>query len=221
MPARESMIPQSVARQAQSRAVRPAAATRITRPNNATGYTAGDVYGDAADARNSVVVPAMPSGVAPQTAAFSTFSIVPVRGAPVGAAAVSFQLLIFTAQPATIIGDNAPLALSDADIALIPPNYLASPGNITGLQFTTAVSAADPNTLSQAAGVAARQTVQSPFTSSTGFADVLVPGATLWFYLMVTAAYAPTALETLDLYWFFNVTATYGLSPAGAFAPYP
>lgn len=93
---------------------------RITRPNNVTAYAAMRVYGDAADARISFVVPALPGEGLGLT--FSQLAMTLVQGTPSASGSASFVPLIFSAQPATIIGDGTTIAsLSDADIAKIVP----------------------------------------------------------------------------------------------------
>lgn len=94
----------------------------VTRPNDTTAYAQGDVFGAAVDARITLPIPAPPSGPAGAAYYLISLSFLAVRsGANLLSTSPTLQpfVLFFQSQPATVIADNAPLALSDADIALL------------------------------------------------------------------------------------------------------
>lgn len=168
----------------------------VTRPNNVLGYVSGDIYGDAADARLSVTVPAIPAGS--RAPYFLNLLFCVVHSRPIADPDLSLQLLPFLAQPATVQGDRTQIALSDADILQLPAqSAIGGAANPTFIQFN-----AQNRQLNNAAGLAGRRWTHGTLILQNG---VLMPGFTLWFYLMQTgAAYAPLALETLTFFPVFS-----------------
>jgi hypothetical protein len=158
----------------------------ITRPNNVTAYTIGDVYGAAVDARITLAF-----GLPPGTLFFANLYIVRQR-APVTANQGVTVWPFIGAPPATIIADNDPLTLSDADINLLVKSGISAqvmiPGVTSGVNFS-----ADPNgrVLSSGAGIYG-------IMPATGDGNVYV-------YLMKGAAYVPLALEECRLFAFWLV----------------
>lgn len=158
----------------------------VTRPNDVTAYAIGDVYGDAADARVPI------AGFAP-TRRISVLRMYMVQSrAASEVSLVNLTWLPFSAQPATVIGDNSPLALSDADIALAAAQI--------GSSGVVAVSASfnqnSTNWLNNAAGIAGRR---------AAIFNVVLPtpaSGTLWLYLFNITAYVPLALETVTIFPF-------------------
>lgn len=157
----------------------------ITRPNNVTAYAVGDAFGDAA---NALIT--LPLGVSPGRAyvvrLFETNTRSPVVGV-----SLNFHSLLFSGvAPATVIGDNNPIVLSDADIVLAIESQ-QQPYQVT---FTTLgyKYAADPNGLRCAGTVAVQYTSVMP-----SYGD-----GNLYIYYALQATYIPIALEQLVLYAF-------------------
>lgn len=177
----------------------------ITRPNNATPYAStasvGKVYGDATDARNSLVVPPMPAN---SRSKLFSLSMGLVEGCAFGSGAASFGIVMFASQPSTVIGDGASLSLSDADIALIPSGQISTNAAWVFPAFDgTAVSV-----LNSAATAAGRRGLVATVLGGGSASETFTPGATVWFYLQVigSASYTPTALGTVRLFpaWVYS-----------------
>jgi hypothetical protein len=158
----------------------------ITRPNDVVPYVIGDVFGAVVDARITI-----PFGI-PRGAMFHVRVLAVRNRAP---AATNPSLVLwpfFGSKPATTIGDNAPLTLSDADIALLLGPFAASqaPGfsTATGLNFS-----ADPT----GRGLSSMATFQGimPLTGD----------GSVYAYAWLNSAYTPIALEVLTLYPFVFV----------------
>lgn len=175
----------------------------VTRPNDTTAYTAGDVFGAAADARLSFAVPAPPAtGVTGATYFLESISLLGDRsGANLLSGSPSFQpfLLFFTAQPATVIADNAPLALSDPDLALLV--RLAS-------SFVTAFTAFTMTSNGHNYGPAGKIKMASFINTLQPSSDLGAVGnilaswptnTTIFFYVFLPAAFVPTAQEVLTI----------------------
>lgn len=161
----------------------------ITRPNDVTPYAIGDVFGAAADARITV-----PCGLAP-LASFQLRLLVVQHRAPT-AAAVSIGFLPFIgAPPATVIGDNAPLALSDADILLQMNSGLGQLGlnfgTTGGLNFS-----ADPN---------GRRMGWTPMASLR--MPVGGDGKIYFYAAFFGTTWTPLALEVMTLYPFLFIAS--------------
>jgi len=153
----------------------------LTRPNNAIAYGAGQVWGAAADARVSVVVPARPSDA---TTSFCTLGAWQGWWGRNAADALSgLAVYAFTAAP-TVLGDQAALAFTDADLAVLLVN---NAGNASIATFSAGAAALNTG----AAGAGKRIASMSP-TTLAGVAW----GATVWFYL-VSGAYNPVANEQI------------------------
>lgn len=138
----------------------------VQRPNDATPYVAGDVFGDAVDARlHFPNVARVIGGIAEYRFGWWYSS----------ATFISLALLFFDEQPETILGDNTPLALSDADADRI-------------VGFTTFSGASGP---APAGG-------QNAFAVSTS--NFVTRGSRdLWAYLVLVGGHNPTANQTLRL----------------------
>lgn len=159
----------------------------VTRPNNVTAYVAGQVFGAAADARISFAVPALPAdAVRP----FSSLTMVAIDRVIPSAGAPTINLVLFSAQPATVLADQANLALSDADIATVLPTL---PGS-QAMQF-----GAWPAGVGAVGAVNVTSRRQTASTWSPVGNGSITPGVTLWFYLWVQVAYTPVANEVLTL----------------------
>ncbi len=171
----------------------------ITRPNNTTAYTAGQVYGPAADARTSITLPAAPAGFRTGFISQATWGAYLTRNPNDVLSSPWVNMIFFSAQPATVLGDQASFALSDADIALILPS---GTGSQSAGQPT--VGTAQANWLNSGTGVNGRRacTLTPTFAGTPLFA----PGSTIWFYLIANS-YTPVALETLTIVPFWTYTA--------------
>lgn len=146
----------------------------ITRPNNATQYAIGDVYGDAADARYHIDDVARLAGGMATLAAFLKMNS--AQGTK-----PTFDFWMFDGQPATVIGDNAPLdGLSDADV-----------GKIIG-RATFTGSSGFPTTQPQAGK--SRSVAVTNLLSAA-----LLSGVDVWMYVVLGNTYTPVANETLTL----------------------
>lgn len=168
----------------------PGSSFTVTRPNNTTAYSVGQIYGAAADGRASVTAPAAPADLVNGYTGINLF-VVLSRPGSVSPPGLGFTW--FSAQPTTVLGDQANANFADADIALIM--YAAS-----GVQFSSSTgaslnSSADPN---------GRQFITFGLTLATG--RLLAPGATYWFYVKATNAYTPIANETLTFFptWVYD-----------------
>jgi len=169
-----------------------------TRPNDTTAYITGDVFADGAlaDGRlhiGPLVAPA--TGVAGTSYYLSGVQFgVQRTGANlvIGSPAMGIGGIMFSAQPATVIADNAPLALSDADLALIirpsnnqpftisfGPSQASNYGPAGKIRFGSSV------TPSMAADVAGVGNVPTSFPLEW------------WMYWFLTGAFVPTAQEVL------------------------
>ncbi len=149
----------------------------ITRPNNVTAYTIGDVYGPAADARIHV------SNVGRLVGAMATLQgHLALNSAE--ATKPGFDFYVFSKQPETVIGDNAPFTgLSDNDVAAILGRFSFASGSW-------------PAVAQQPQAGKTRTVVLQTFLS-VGLLDVA--SRDLWMYAVLTNAYVPVALETLTL----------------------
>lgn len=159
----------------------------VTRPNNVVAYAVGQVFGAAGDARVSFTTPAQPSDAdrAFMQPALS-FECVDQVGAAAGS--LNLQLILFAAQPATVLADQAALALSDADIALVIP--WGSSNNISG-QVPFATGAGSPNTVNT--------TNRRLAVATGGVMTILTWATTYWLYLWSGSAYTPAANEVLTI----------------------
>lgn len=171
------------------------AAVQLTRPNNVTAYAAGQVYGTAADGRITIASPALPADAA--LTAFNNMSLLLVQGNVPTAAAIAVNLILFSAVPATVLADQAGLALSDADIALILTQ-------LGGVAFSFS-SATGTQVLNMSAGNAGRRGVLA--ANIVNVVTTLAPSSNYGIYLVVGAAYTPVALETMTVipYWHYQV----------------
>lgn len=146
----------------------------VTRPNNATQYAIGDVYGDAADARIQIPnVNRLAGGIA------SIQAILAMNSAQ--ATKPSFDFWFFDGQPATVIGDNAPFsALSDADVAKIIGR--------TAFVGSSSFTAVQPQ--------AGKLVTPALFQL---FSQLVISGRDVWMYIVLANTYTPVANETLTL----------------------
>lgn len=164
----------------------------FTRPNNVTAYAVGQVYGPAADARIQIPVPALPADAAAPT--FSSIQLYMIQQVSPAQAAVAFQLVLFSAQPATVLGDQATFGLSDADIGLVLWNGVNVSTNTGNFQTGNGST----STLNGSAGLNGRRVATSPL-SLTFAAAGFNPSISLWAYLWVTSAYTPLAQEVFTI----------------------
>lgn len=160
----------------------------VTRPNDAIAYAIGDVFGTAADGRIEI------AGMTPGRRVFAV-RLYGVNTRSASDPTLTLNLLPFLAQPATVIGDNSRLDLSDADIVLA-----ATAGGITGTTATQMTfSANGTQWLNGNAGTAGRKAASGILFNS----GMTVPASgSIWLYPFVTSAYAPLALESVTLYSF-------------------
>lgn len=168
----------------------------VTRPNNVVAYAANQIWGDAVDARIPLVVPAAPADAA---IAFNgvSFQIVNTRNKT--DAAFTVMPIPFMGTPVTVLGDQAAVAIADADIPLIFPIV-----NNSGWPSWPASNVANtPGQLNNGAGVLGRRVLNFGGFSSINSAVFYAPGATVTIYFVITAAYVPVALEQILLvpYW--------------------
>jgi hypothetical protein len=176
---------------------------RITRSNNVTAYSTGQVWGAPADARWSFVVPALPANS--RGPYFTGIQASAVWGTSV-ATGMALQMLLFLSQPATVVADGAANALSSADIALMP-SASYNPGSGPVLTFP-AVTPGVANLLNQGAGLNGRiasASVSVP-QANAAMMPYITPGQTMWGYLVSNGAYTPIAQETMDIRLLFTVT---------------
>lgn len=172
-----------------------AAKVTATRPNNVTAYSGAalQVYGAAADARLSLAVPAIPADSLQDI--FTGLSLWLVQSRDPTQAALNIFVYLFNGAPATVQGDQATLALSDADLAI----QLTG----TGAQFTLPTGAGSTGSLNQSAAGAGRRGV----VANMGAPVTNVKPATIGCYLCLNAAYTPVANETIDVYPFWKYAA--------------
>lgn len=162
----------------------------ITRPNDVTAYAVGDVYGDAADARQTI------TGLAPNRR-LSVLRTHAIQQRSPADAAMTFSVIFSTAF-ATVIGDNAPLALSDADITTV----VAQPfygGNATGQNAAGFTQNNTQTLLNMSAGAAGRR---SSIISWSNNGWPVPANGQLQFYIILGAAYTPLALEVITMKWY-------------------
>lgn len=144
----------------------------VTRPNNATQYAIGDVYGDAADARIQIPNVARLAGAMATLQAWISMN-------SAQATKPSFDFWFFDGQPATVIGDNAPLdGLSDADVLKI-------------IGRTAFVGSSSFTTVQPQAGK-----LRTPAVFNM-FSQLLLPTRDVWMYIVLANTYTPVANETL------------------------
>lgn len=176
----------------------------ITRPNNATPYVAGGVLGAAVDARLTLAVPAIPAdAIGPTFAGFNSNGLVLVlvnHRAPTDAAFPSLNLLLATQPFVSVLADQAPLVLTDAEIATLYTTTTLPAWGLSGIPSATGTSV-----LKIAAGGAGRRGIVTGAAFDSG--SYLVPGATLGLYLWTAVAYVPIANEMLDIYPFWTYNA--------------
>jgi hypothetical protein len=175
---------------------------QIVRPNNTTGYTNGGIWGPAVDARWSFVVPAMPAGS--RSSLFSGWTFRAFWKTSAAQVAVSFNVILFTQQPTSIIGDRALPAFTDAEIATIPVGAI-SPGSNT-FNFPAA-SVGGQNAINASTF---RHGINASANPSLPAQAQMPPGSTVYGYLQAGGAYTPIALETMDLIVDFTYTFASG-----------
>lgn len=160
-----------------------------TRPNNAVVYAAGQVYGPAADARIQLAVPALPADA--QSDGFSAVLIFAVQSREPGAVtSPNFFYVIRNGAFTTVLGDQAPFALNDADIAA-----LYTTNNIPTVGFGTFPTGSAAAMLNAGAGILGRRSFFFNPTLPSG--RTFVPGSVVGLYVWVNGAYAPLANEFL------------------------
>jgi hypothetical protein len=168
-----------------------------TRPNNVGPYAAGQVVGDAADARFLLPVPPLPPDA--ETPGFASIHLFLIESRPASdpilpALGVVLGFGVFP----TVLGDGAALALAAADIAQLVPTTAAT---VNVSLPATGAGAGYAGSLNLTAGLAGRRAV---FVSAAAQAGLyFLPGSTMCAYLFISAAYAPLALSTFTLrpYW--------------------
>lgn len=170
----------------------------ITRPNDVVPYTGGDVMGaDGGDARIALGLPATPTGLRLIGIRFIFFD----RNA--SGSAQTFNMWTFTSQPATVIADNSPLALSDADIDLIVGGV-----SLSGFQaavFNLSAIGAQGVTLNMTAAASGRRVtsalVMGDMLQGTGYSGIVPPTLPIptHAYLWTSGAYTPIAQEVFVL----------------------
>jgi hypothetical protein len=180
----------------------------LVRPNNVTAYVAGGVLGDAADARLSFTLPAVapPDAAVPAPNCFGGlgvhFLFVNHRD-PAAVALPAISGLLCAGPFTTVLGDQAPMALNDADIDALYVGGAVPAFTIAGM----ATGVLNLTTLAIGAGAAGRRGNLAAFQPSTGTLWAL--GQTLGLYLWMQAAYVPIAQEVFDLYPWITYLARY------------
>lgn len=145
----------------------------ITRPNNSTAYAANDVWGAQFQLAN---VNRRAGGM------FSVYGIIEL--ATTVAAPSNLLAVTFGAAP-TVVADNAPLIVSQADMA-----------NLAGVG----------STMTWVRGLRANKWIANPGTlGGVIVQQATVPGRDLWVYIIVNSAYTPDPLESLT----FNLWTRY------------
>jgi hypothetical protein len=170
----------------------------VTRPNNVTAYVSGGVYGPGADARLQIPVPALPADAQAPGFWQIRFSVVQSR-APTDPA-VTLEFCMAAAPFVTVLGDQALLALTDAEIAQLL--WLQTQGSFVAAGVTAVVGVW---TLNHGAGILGRRGIATAAGLPTG--GFLTPGSMLGLYVWVLAAYVPAALESLTITPFFGYPA--------------
>lgn len=163
----------------------------IDRPNDVTGYVTGDVWGPAGgDCRIALGIPPVAG------ASLIAVAVRALNNRPVGDPALTLRFFLFNEQPATILADNAPIALSDADIARIA----MISNNALSAQLAFAGGGGGTDALNMGAGANGRRGAMALLVGSTigGTVPVGVPTPT-HAYFALGAAYAPLALERTTL----------------------
>lgn len=179
----------------------------VTRPNNATAYSGAvlQVYGDAADARVLIVAPPLPAdAVSP---GYQQLAILPVQSQiPTATAFVVFFYMFSGGLPATVLGDQATLALSDPDHLRL----LQFPNSVQSASFPSGAGGVGP--LNQSAGIAGRRhglLVKLP--NGTSLSNI-IPASTFGLYLATQTAYTPLNLETIQLITWWTYCARSALT---------
>lgn len=167
----------------------------LTRPNNVVAYAAGQVYGAAGDARFTIPVPAIPADS--EWPYFPVLYITLVQGTGWGQGAVTFNLALAAQPYTTVIGDQAAFNVSDAEILTMFPSVSSG----VTMSWALTVSAVT-QLLNGAATIAGRRGVENNYNGTSY--QPIVSGTTLGGYLWVGQAYAPLALETVQLVPSFN-----------------
>lgn len=168
----------------------PGNAVTLTRPNNVTAYAAGVVYGPAADARFSLVAPAVP--VDCLTGGFTQLMLFLVQNVVSSQGTLSLVVIMQSGLPATVLGDQANLALSDADI-----------GNIIAIPIAVSLPSTAQLVTNPGAGTVGRRMsagFQMVLGGVSGPGGIVMPaGTTVGGYLMASAAYTPLAVEAITI----------------------
>lgn len=168
----------------------------ITRPADTTAYAVGDVYGADGDARIALNVPTAPPGMR-----LIAYNILGILHREPGGNTLTAALYMFSAQPATIIDDNAPLTLSDADIDLLIMESTNTGGAAFTFSFGTGAAAGGLNMTATTDGRRASYGLFTPTiggSSAQEFAPATLTTPT-HAYLVVTSAYTPVSGEVLVL----------------------
>jgi len=152
----------------------------LTRPNNVTAYAANQVYGAAANARFSFVVPQPANPSRLRSPNVNNLQFTGIQTANAGG--LSGLLHLFTAAP-NILGDQAAFDLDAASASV-------------NLPVTNTLNLGTGALLNAGAGLAGRR-VAGGLTFTTG--NFFAPGDTVWGYFVVGGVYNPLALESLTI----------------------
>lgn len=172
------------------------------RPNNAVAYAAGQVYGKAADARTTMVVPPLPANA--QLPGFTGAQFWLLQHRDVTQAGPQLNLVLSSQPFATVLADQHALALSDPDIQNL---FALASTTAWHLQFSAITAGWAAGAITAGAGTAGRKGVVGSYPLSLSRSPgYFTPGATLGMYFYVAAAYNPIALEAVDVFCAFTVS---------------
>jgi hypothetical protein len=176
----------------------PAAPVVIQRPNVAGAHAAGDVWGEAGDARHVLMVPALPAES--YNPGFLGLVINAVETVPASDGQHAFTFYFKHGAWTTAIADDAPFAVTDAEIAL-----LYSGQTTIGAAFTFPIGAGIANALNASAGIAGRRGISSGLSPQ---GELFQGGDVVGLYVVAASILAPVsaanASMTLFPLWVYN-----------------
>lgn len=171
----------------------------ITRPNNVNAYVGGgQVWGAAADARLAFPVPALPDGAV--VPGFTGVALACInRRSPNDPTTGALWFAVSPVQFVTVLGDQQPLALTDAEIA----QCVFQNGGFSHPVATFTTGAGTTLVLNLSAGNLGRRGIPGALVLSGG--QLIAPSSTLFAYLHTGSAYNPLALEQITVQMSFSV----------------